>query len=185
LDTKIVELSNGFNWGKFLVCRFDETEWRRRSALPEEEDDPLATRVSLLSRCGWAPAHLGVFDLATGEGAFFRPGGNARVDLEKHQVWVCPMFEPFLTWLYRHPEGWQDFERLPEVVMLTEAETRGASSIYGHRRRGPVFERMVTGILDRQDKRGPLTRGDVEAILVEAIGGAIEVAQAEERKPET
>lgn len=179
MHTKIVELSNGFNWGKFLVCRFDDTEWRRRSRIPE--DDPIAVPVPLLSRCGWDERHLGVFDLATGEGAFFRPGGSARHDLEKHQVWVCPMFEPFLAWLYRHPEGWTNFERLPEVVMLTDAETRGQSAIYGHRRKGPVFERVVTGILDRQDQRGQLTRGDVEQILGEAIGGAIETMHTEER----
>ncbi len=176
MHTKIVELSNGFNWGKFLVCRFDDNEWRRRSALDARNATPL------LSRCGWDDQHLGVFDLATGEGAFFRPGGSARHDLDKHGVWVCPMFEPFLAWLYRHPESWTDFDKLPEIVMLTDAETRQRSALYGHRRRGPVFERMVTDILDRQDQRGQLTRGDLEQIL---SGGAIEETHTEERGTQT
>lgn len=134
MQTRIVELTNGFNWGKFMVCRFDRDDWSRRSALGED-DDPLATVhvQPLLARCGWSPDVLWVLDLQTGEGALFRLGGNARADLEKHRIWVCPMFEVFLAWLYRHPS----FDDLPAILRPSDLDAREASAMYGRRRRGP------------------------------------------------
>ena len=73
----------------------------------------------------------------------FLPGGGfARADLNKRKIWVCPLFEPFLEWLYRHvhdKEGdwWQD---LPRVVELPDAPFE----IYGHRRPGPEIVSMDT-----------------------------------------
>jgi hypothetical protein len=181
MRTRIVELTNGFNWGKFLLCRFDDIEWRRRTAIP----DDTTSRVPLLAACGWAPEHLGVFDLATGEGAFFLPGGNATADLAKHQIWVCPMYEPFLAWLYKHPEGWTDFDALPDLVTLTDDETRGRSALYGHRRAGPtVFERIVTEVLELQERHGRVTREGLEAILTTAIRAARKGTYGEEPKEE-
>jgi hypothetical protein len=40
----------------------------------------------LLGQGGWAPHHIMVTDLQTGEGAIFRPGGLASYDLDKHQL---------------------------------------------------------------------------------------------------
>jgi hypothetical protein len=58
----------------------------------------------LLRALGWDHRVVLVTDLQTGEGAMFSPGGLASADLNrKHRVWVCPMFEPFLIWLYRQP----------------------------------------------------------------------------------
>jgi hypothetical protein len=80
------------NWGKFMVGVLDE-EWAWRS-----EANP---GRPLLHACGWwYPDHLWVFDLQTGEGCYVRPGGYAHADLQSHRVWVCPLFEPWLTWLY-------------------------------------------------------------------------------------
>lgn len=72
-----------------------------------------------------------VLDLQTGEGAFFRPGGYAAADLEKHRVWVCPLFEPFLEWLYR--QDLTDLGQLPRLVELPDAEF----AMRGYRRAGP------------------------------------------------
>lgn len=100
MKTKFIEATDAteFNWGKFMVCRFDAGEWARQSEMDKR---------SLLLARGWTHAHVLVVDLETGEGAIFRSGGHARADLnEKHQIWVCPMFEWFLTWLYQ-----QDLDR--------------------------------------------------------------------------
>jgi hypothetical protein len=116
------------NWGKFLVG-VPDIEWSYESQV--------CPGGSLLGACGWTAEHLWVLDLQTGEGAFFRPGGCARADLEKHRIWVCPLFEPFLEWLY---ELWNkartdlDFDELPDVVELPNAPFAFA----GYRRPGPA-----------------------------------------------
>jgi hypothetical protein len=122
---KMIEATNqeagGMNWGKFMVCRFTD-EWAYRSALVPEK--------SLLNQVGWSKDVLLVIDLQTGEGAIFRPKGVASADLHKHKVWVCPMFEPFLNWLYQ--QDLRDLERLPAMVQLD-----ATSALYGYRRKGP------------------------------------------------
>lgn len=129
MRTKFVEVTNGpRNWGKFCVARFDEEEWARSSAVHVGE-------YSLVAGRGWTPEHVLVLDLQTGEGAIFLPGGHARNDLEKHQVWVCPMFEPFLAWLYQQPDPME----VPDHVDLPDAEF----SFRGHRRPGPPDDDMV------------------------------------------
>jgi len=122
--TKIIEATNGFNWGKFLVGRFDEQEWSYRSQVSD-------SGMPLLREIGWGPGHLWVLDLQTGEGGYFRvsPYGHAHNDLNKHKIWVCPMFEPFLVWLYQQDH---DLKTLPAVVDLTGAE----SAFHGYRRPG-------------------------------------------------
>ena len=122
MKTRIIEATNGFNHGKFLLGRHD-VEWSHPTAI-----DDSAYRV--LSLTGWSPRHLLVLDLATGEGAMFQPGGMAAADLDKHRIWVCPMFEPFLTWLYR-----QDLSDLDALPLLVELEA--GSALYGYRRPGP------------------------------------------------
>ena len=81
------ETHNELNWGKFMVCGFDGVDWAVRSVVDN------AYHQSLLGGRGWSPEHLLVFDLETGEGAMFKPGGSPRADLRKHQIWVCPMFD--------------------------------------------------------------------------------------------
>jgi hypothetical protein len=75
--------------------------------------------------------YIFVLDLQTGEGAMFRHGGFARADLNKHKIWVCPLFEPFLEWLYE-----QDVDVLsclPDTVDLPNAPFE----LRGYRRAGP------------------------------------------------
>lgn len=118
----LFEATNGGNWGKFAVGRPD-TEWAWRSLVSESQRP-------LLDLVGWSPDHLWVMDLQTGEGAIFWPGGHAPSDLQKHRIWVCPMFEPFLTWLYRQDVS--DLAKLPAVVELPDAPF----SLAGYRRPG-------------------------------------------------
>ena len=132
--TKFIEASQGGrgNWGKFLVGRFDAEEWSRTSHVAEHDvEKPLSLKLSLLSARGWSPEHVIVFDLETCEGAAFAPHGLARADLEKHKIWVCPLFEPFLIWLYQ--QDLSDITQLPSYVCLPEAEFQQ----FGHRRPGP------------------------------------------------
>ena len=96
MKTKIVEATNEhFNWGKFLVG-VPDTEWERKV---EVDGDPGRGHDRLLARCGWSDRHIWVLDLQTGEGAYFLPTGMASADIQKHAIWVCPLFEPFLEWL--------------------------------------------------------------------------------------
>lgn len=113
------------NWGKFMVGRFSEDEWQARSSLDPDH--------RLLPGRGWSHRHILVWDLETGEGAIFLPFGVAAADLHKHRVWVCPMFEPFLSWLYQ--QDLDDLEGLPSIVELSFKDAPFAMS--GYRREGP------------------------------------------------
>jgi len=109
------------NWGKFMVMKFD-SEWEYKSAMDGG---------SFLSGRGWTPDHLFVMDMQTGEGAMFpvRKHGLASADLNtKHQIWVCILFEPFLSWLYQQDVS--DISKLPSLVDLGSTVT----GIYGYRR---------------------------------------------------
>ena len=137
METVFVEATNtkngGWNWGKFMVARFSKEEWERTSVVRDEYQQNRTggdmTGGSLLCHIGWSPSNILVFDLQTGEGAVFRPGGLARADLEKHKIWVCVLFEDFLTWLYQ--QNLDDLQALPRVVDLDSE-----SALWGYRRTG-------------------------------------------------
>lgn len=111
------------NHGKFLVGRFTIEEWARRSEM--------YGGLSLLPAVRWSVDNLLVLDLQTGEGAIFRPGGLASADLNKHALWVCPLYESFLAWLYQ--QDLTDLDTLPTLVELPDAPF----AMFGHRRPGP------------------------------------------------
>ena len=121
--TKIIEATENtkFNWGKFLVGQFDD-EW--------EVSSSVACNKSLLSIRGWTKEHFLVLDLETGEGAIFNHGGCAVSDLHKHRIWVCPLFENFLQWLYL--QNFVSVMELPSFVNLGDVYT----AIWGYRREG-------------------------------------------------
>lgn len=121
MQTKFMEVTNNNkNWGKFLLFRFDN-EWQYKSAF---------TGRSLLHEVGWNQENIFVLDLQTGEGARFMPGGLASADLDKHQIWCCPMYGPFLEWLYR--QNLEDLAKLPDSLDIPEAEF----AMRGYRRGG-------------------------------------------------
>lgn len=135
MQNVFIEATNGpNNWGKFMVARFDE-EWQRPSwvlahCFPSEQPESPTAQVPLLATRGWSRDTIIVFDLETREGAAFRPGGFAAPDLEKHRIWVCPLFGPFLTWLYK--QDLSDLSKLPAHVDLPGAPF----SMQGYRRPG-------------------------------------------------
>lgn len=123
------EATGNGNWGRFLVGVLD-TEW--------EWTSDTADGMRTLTTTGYSHDSLWVLDLVTREGANFAPHGLAAADLDKHRIWVCPMFEPFLAWLYRElagVRGWHYVDtlaQLPQVVELPDAPF----ALYGHRREG-------------------------------------------------
>jgi len=126
MKSQIVEVTNGEkNWGKFLVAHFDSKEiWHQSAVVPGRELLPLiGYDLGRPERMVW------VLDLQTREGACFKIGGYAKADLNKHKVWVCPMFEPFLEWLYVNYRG---IDELPTHVDLPDA----AFAMSGYRREG-------------------------------------------------
>jgi hypothetical protein len=124
MRTKFIEATDAteFNWGKFAVMWWEPEEWTRQSKIDNGR--------RLLAAIGRAPQEIYVMDLQTGEGALFRPGGVAKADLDKHRIWVCPMFEPFLAWLYE--QDLRDIGALPSTVNLGNV----ATSLRGFRREG-------------------------------------------------
>src|SRR6476620_1982935 len=125
--TKIIEVTNNnMNWGKFMICRYDTNDWARKVKVQDHPNpnDILLRAIGTDPRCVW------VLDLQTGEGARFSPNGSPAADLDKHRIWVCPMFEPFLEWLYQ--QNLDDLSALPDAIDLPNAEFR----FYGHRRKG-------------------------------------------------
>lgn len=124
--TKVIEVTNKkMNWGKFLLIRFDE-EWQSWKS-------QIDSGGFLLRALGWNKDYLWVLDLQTGEGAFFCPSptGLPSHDLDKHKIWVCPLYEPFLGWLYQ--QDLTDLGKLPAVLDLEDAPF----DFRGYRRNGP------------------------------------------------
>jgi len=151
MKTKIIEVTNNqLNWGKFMLCRFEDEEWATRSQIGSG---------LLLPQIGWSMDHIWVFDLQTFEGAAFLPRGIAEYDLRKHQIWVCPMFEPFLEWLYM--QDLSNLEKLPSVLNLKDAEFM----MSGHRRPGPDDEeRKRVALHKAPPKTGDRGRGRVSNV---------------------
>ena len=143
MELKIIEAGHGpgrGNYGKFGVGLYTDAEWTEPGLYPGNESS------QLLRSLGWTAEHVWLFDLQTGEGAKFVLGGFARADLNKKQIWVCPLFEPFLGWLYQfyrdHPYDW--WERLPRTIDFPAAPF----AMYGYRRPGDI-----TRMTDLQRRR--------------------------------
>lgn len=128
MRTRIVEVSNGINWGRFLIGRFEADEWLKESAC---KADGYALRI--LGSGGNSLDCFLMLDLVTGEGAIFEPNGLAAADLSggKHQIWVCPLFEPALEWIYENKRLLEDLSQLPDLIELPNAP----SALHGYRRR--------------------------------------------------
>lgn len=122
MKTKIIETSDTakFNWGKFLIGRFDH-EWEREAGVSPEEG-------SLLRSQGWGPDHILVMDLSVGHAAMFLPSRSAKpeIDIRNTGIYFCPLFSGFLEWVYQ--QDLTDLDALPDYVELEPVfELRGPS----------------------------------------------------------
>jgi hypothetical protein len=113
MKTHIIEVTNAseFKWGKFMLMQFD-SEWEYRSKLPEAGSYPLLRAIGV-----------------------GRDGAMPSADLQKHRIWVCPMYEPFLEWLYQ--QDLSDVAKLPHLVTLGPEADRHCA-MQGYRREGPA-----------------------------------------------
>lgn len=168
------------NHGKFSVGWFEAHEWARQS----EVDADMGEVRSLLGRTGWTGRHFVVSDLQTGESAIFLLGGHAANDLDKHAIWVCPLFEPFLEWLYVQWNEWcaqmlaskdplpspGDF--LPQLPKQVKVDY--PMELSGRRRNGP-FEALARELAEaledeiRFGKDNPTSWGDLRAKAKEML----------------
>jgi hypothetical protein len=137
MKTKIVEVCQPElrNWGKFMVAQFDEAETSHISAVTHS---PFLVEVGY---GGDIRRWLWVFDLQTGEGAIFPVlnRGSVRHDLDKHKIWVCLLYEPFIGWLYQNYDG--DIDKIPNYL-----EINAPDGLYGYRR--PGLGELTAGLLD-------------------------------------
>lgn len=137
METRFVEAGQGIseqtsaNWGKFLVARYSGRE------LTEPTQFPMCEGQTVVDLRGPGDRHVWVLDLVTGEGVRFdwTTVRNAAAALQRHQVWVCPMFEPLVEWLVTHirAAGTAWWDTLPRCVLLPDAPF----ALSGHRRPGP------------------------------------------------
>lgn len=126
MDVHFVEATNGpQNWGKFAVCRFTDDEWK---VLSQVDGRPL------LAGRGWSREHTLIVDLQTGEGAFF-PEWVHKSDLDKHAIWVCPMFEHALLKILA---GDHDPMKTEPLIDFPDAPFEYA----GYRRGGPQLHAL-------------------------------------------
>lgn len=111
-----------------MVGVYEQADHERQSAIANY---PLLFAIGKSRRSFW------LLDLQTGEGAEFYPPDEpaesytAKFDIQKHRIWVCPLYEPFLAWLYAHASQVFDFT-LPAHVDLPDAEFQ----LSGYRRPG-------------------------------------------------
>ena len=129
MDTRFIEASNGVNYGKFMVARFDMEETLRKTAMPEAVGTESFFSYAGLRRM--TPERTLVMDLQTGEGAEFSLRGGRQEAAwalrERHpKLWVCPLFPPFLGWLFdfvqTQPDPRRhelDLESIPNFIDLT------------------------------------------------------------------
>ena len=148
MKIKFIEATNpsddgetGLNWGKFMLLQLGREEWTYKSQLPvAPELEEVQRKYPLLGLIGYSRYNVWVFDLQTRQGAAFIPHGSAGMDLEQTKIWVCPMFEPFLEWLYR--QDLTDITTLPAVVELVNAP----GAYRGYQREGTQFFSDGAGI---------------------------------------
>lgn len=175
MKTKIIEATQGAesgpNHGKFMVGRLTREEYETPSAL---NGAPLFPQIGYWD---YDPDWLWVLDLQTREGAYFHVGrGFAVADLDKHKIWVCPMFEPFLEWLYTQDTS--ILEALPTVVELPEAP----AALAGYRRPGASSETPTEDDLTAiKDVLVGWCRPSTDAEKLDMIASVLGVDRKEER----
>jgi len=130
----LFEASSGWakNYGTFAVGRLGSEELRQESAYYPGS--------SALGQRKYDERKLWAMDMVTCEGAAFDPKADLVSQLERHQIWVCVLYEPFLRWLGQ--QDLRDLSILPRKVDLPDVPP----ALVGYRRTGPEhFHGSISG----------------------------------------
>jgi hypothetical protein len=120
-----------------LACRLDR--------VPGADPAPAPPR--------WNTSNILVLDLETKEGLVLPSNTYNPLGLldDKHDIWVCPMFRPFLVWLCL--QEYTSVTELPDFVALPTDE----SEMFGHRANGrdrrneemwEAFDEIVAAVIE-------------------------------------
>lgn len=118
MKVKFIECEDKLNWGKFQLLQWEPSDMQRQSKV--REGTPLLMAVEGQRVAGNDPLKaVFVRDLQTEEGATLHPAKEVdpKPQLDRHRVWVCPLFLPFARWLFANWEG--DVATLPDIVELS------------------------------------------------------------------
>lgn len=101
MNTHLLEVSDGYMHGKFMLARLDADDLRQRSALPGYETDNFWTNSG--GRRKFNTHSTLVIDCQTGAAVALSLDPYSWTKLERDGehagAWVCPMFRPMLKWL--------------------------------------------------------------------------------------
>ena len=139
--TRFVEVTDGFAYGKFMVCRLDAAELATKTAMPDADGERLLTYGG---RRRFNERTTLVVDLQIGSG-FAWPLENGPIGFhhylhhkllpaEVRRV-VCPLYLPFVLWLHTEgawAEGAGSLEDIPRYLDLrnVDVEREAARSLY-------------------------------------------------------
>jgi len=134
MHTRFVEVTDGFAYGKFLVCRMTSEELSTWSAMPEAPEGQRLLTYG--GRRRFNERTTLVLDLQLGTG-YAWPLENGVIGMQhyisKHYeadfgpkfAWmVCPMYLPFVLWLHEQgtwAEGAGSIDDIPRYLDLREA----------------------------------------------------------------
>lgn len=130
---QFIEVSDDMNWGKMELQQLEPSDMEVMSLV--KAGAPLLTAIETQRRSSADPLkQVRIWDLQTGEGAVFTParGEDPKAQLDQHRVWVCPLFLPFVRWLFR--QDCTDITALPRLVEFPEGDV---CHLQGYRRGGP------------------------------------------------
>jgi hypothetical protein len=136
VKSKFLEVTNKANWAKLQLLQWEPSDLARPSLVQKGKVLLNAVQVR---RGDAADPLTAVFvrDLQTQEGCEFYPSPEAdcKTQLDMHRVWVCPLFYPFVSWLFANYQG--DVTSLPDLVELADSKKQ---EYQGYRRPGEEME---------------------------------------------
>lgn len=135
-----VEVTHGTemgNWGKFQLLQLQIEDVTYQSEVHKQ----MGESAPLLRQIGFQRNYIWFLDLQTLEGvAMPPPNGDAATHvkyyLDKHQIWVCLLYEPFVSWFWQ--QGFKSIKECPPLVELPDAP----GGLHGYRRGGPDYQRL-------------------------------------------
>lgn len=151
--TKIIEASSGMmgNWGRFMLMQYQDAERNYPTHYQLTTEDRAGRRIPGVPMTIWVndypPEHavIWILDLITGEGATFDLEQELPEQLHRHQIWVCPLYQPFLVWLQGFVKAHRDelapsYDKLLDMLPTNVGLPGIPVEIHGHRRPGPSDE---------------------------------------------